>query len=1099
MFRDGFGTALSEGEEAMGKGGKGSPFGGKKGGSKGEKGFRKGGGKKDGGGGGGGGPAFFGRPQPQGEAPAPNGVSGVPVQPVPPQRPVPPQAAADKADEKPRGNGGDGAAEGRAAAANDTDRALRGMALDWGLAGRSGQGQEGLERGLAGMSAVGAGPGSHQGLDVLRGVNMVGLPALNAPAQQGMQDLQNNMRMMQLGTTTVCIRMRGLPWASTEVQVKDFFQPLRVVRVAFLFDRTGKAKGECFVRFESDEMAKQALSKDRQYMGHRFVECYLQTVASADRAEAASVDQTKDSLYIRLRGLPFSAKEGEIVEFLGEHRVNAVPGSVIIEFGADGRHSGCATVKLFSISDADLAVSLHRQIRFGSRYVEVFRTTEQDALQVQQTHGGASAEAFVVKLRGLPMTSTELDVVDFMSGVNVVPKGIHMVDNDYGRVNGTCFVHLQGAADLDRALEKDKGQMGSRYIEVHRSTLAAMADANPPPKEPEPSGPYVVWLRGLPFTVTGVDIVKQLFPDLDIIPQGVHLVLEDDGRSHGQAYVEFSTADSFTKALSRTGRLMCKNYAQQASHTGRSIDVIRSTHADMRAAGDYVNEEVVVVKRKHPGEVLGCQLDGMTLAGVADSSALARHGGEQFVQRIIRKVNDIDVTSAVELSKALARNSTADMVTLKFEHVLYTPNPIVQQVREYLTTEPTSDWSKDWMRCCSDSGLSCDPSPNTVDLILSRVGLPPQANSAPLHPLVGRRINLAQRQRDIVAKIGRSIMQKGEYSDVPVEKDPVKYVRGTRLLLVGEGNFAYAAALTAHFGNAPNIVATGYDSKEYALKLPNGEINVMTAHQSGATVLHDVDATKLETLGRGLFDFVRWNNPHSGAYPTGAENVASNQCLLEAFLRSAVNVLKPGGEIHIVSSQHSMKKWRIEEMGNPTVACVKIERHVNPFMNYVSQRSRGGALPDAAHTVKIYTFRRQSEIPEHMPVVRTPVHQPPPTTYRKGGGFPPTASVAGGDRSSAVRNSYEPPQQQQQQHDQQQPPRQPNSGYYGSNGRNDAASHASMERAQLLTAQLPHPVAQVQPLSQPTHSPSAVAQVPVHLQQQPQHFYPQLYQHFPQG
>eukprot|EP01064_Diplonema_japonicum_P039390 TRINITY_DN9858_c0_g2_i3.p1 TRINITY_DN9858_c0_g2~~TRINITY_DN9858_c0_g2_i3.p1 ORF type:complete len:1820 (+),score=296.27 TRINITY_DN9858_c0_g2_i3:167-5461(+) len=763
---------------------------------------------------------------------------------------------------------------------------------------------------------------------------------------------------------TLCIRMRGLPWSCNQNTLSEFFGNLTIARVNFLYDRTGKPKGECFVRFQTDEMAREAMKMDRQYMGHRFVECYLTKTALADKAEAMSVDQTKDSVYVRLRGLPFSAKEGDIVLFLAEHGITAVEGSVVIEFGSDGRHSGCATVKLVSTKHADIAVSLHRNVRFGTRYVEIFKTTESDALQAEKTHGGAGAkDSFVVKLRGLPMTSGEEDVLEFLSGVKMAPRGIHMVDNDYGRANGTCFVQVKDSTDLDAALEKDGGQMGSRYIEVHRSTVAAMSDNHPPPQEADRGGPYVVWLRGLPFTVTGVDIVKQLFPDIDIVPQGVHLVLEDDGRSHGQAYVELSSERAMRDALSRTGKLMCKNYAQQASHTGRSIDVIPSTLADMRSGGEFVNEEVVVVKRRHPGECLGCQLDGVTLAGVADGSALVRHGGEQFVGRIIRRVNDIDITDPVCLSKALASNSTADTVTLRFQHVPYVPHPYAQRIRDILTRDPTNEWSRQWMRFCTSRGVSCDPTPTTIECAIPSVGEPPVYNetTSNSHPLVGCRINLAQRQRDVVAKIGKSMMQKVD--NYPMETDPVKYDRKTRVLLVGEGNFSYAASLCAHFGHAPNVAATGYDSSTEALKLPNADSNISIVKKHGATLLHDVDATRLGDLRERLgdFDSIRWNNPHSGAYPTGAENVTSNQCLLEAFLRSAVTILRPGGEIHIVSSQHSMKKWRIEEMGQPVVACVKIERHVNPFESYVSQRSRGGALPDAAHTVKIYTFQRSDD------------------------------------------------------------------------------------------------------------------------------------------
>ena len=789
-------------------------------------------------------------------------------------------------------------------------------------------------------------------------------------------------------TTEFCIRMRGLPWTTKEAHIHEFFEHLAVSRVAFLYDRAGKPKGEAFVYFSSDDMARSAMSKDRQYLGHRFIECYLTQTTAAEKLEAQSQDQTKGSLFIRLRGLPFSAKESGVMQLLQEHSIQAVEGSCIVEFGPDGRHSGCACVKLVSPEEADRALEKTREMKYGSRYVEVFKATLDEAKQLQKTVDERGVDGYVVKLRGLPMTADEAQVLDFLQGVKVLHKGIHMVDNDYGRANGTCFVELIDEADLDAAIAKDEQMMGTRYIEVHRSTRVAMSEDEHPPL-PVEDGPFIVWLRGLPFTVTGVDVVKQLFPDLDIAPQGTHLVLEDDGRSHGQAYVELANRNSYEAALERTGRLMGKSYAQQAAHTGRKIDIIPSSDSAMNGAGFFVDEEVVTVKRRHPQEILGCQLDGVLLAGVADGSALSRHGGEQFVGRVIKRVNDIDITSPGVLSKALSANSTAETVQLTLHHNIVPPHRSAHHIREVLAIAPNCEWAKKWMAFCTASAVSCDPSPYTVAAAIEAIGMPPHldnlGNSSEAY--VGRRINLAQRQRDVVAKVGRSIMMPGDFENVREEENPYKYTQHTNLLLIGEGNFSYAASLCRYLVNAPHVLATGYDDLESAMRLPDAEQNIAAVRDQGGAVMNSVDATKLHLLKNSHpceFDAIRWNNPHSGAYPTGAANVESNQCLLESFLVSALDVLKPGGEIHIVSSQHSLKKWRIEEMGANVVQCVKVERHNNPFNTYLPQRSRGGVLPDAVHTYKIYTFRRASEIAsEHgQQLWKSSYQQLPPTARR---------------------------------------------------------------------------------------------------------------------
>merc|ERR1712228_686196 len=87
-----------------------------------------------------------------------------------------------------------------------------------------------------------------------------------------------------------------------------------------------------------------------------------------------------------------------------------------------------------------------------------------------------------------------------------------------------------------------------------------------------------------------------------------------------------------------------------------------------------------------------------------------------------------------------------------------------------------------------------------------------------------------------------------------------------------------------------------------------------------------------------------------------------NAGLLSRFLVCAARVLAPGGEIHIVSSQHKKQFWRIDALGAAGgMYCSALERHSNPFPSYRPQRSRGGALSDDQETVRVYTFRHRED------------------------------------------------------------------------------------------------------------------------------------------
>ncbi|KAI9891329.1 MAG: hypothetical protein M1814_002842 [Vezdaea aestivalis] len=94
------------------------------------------------------------------------------------------------------------------------------------------------------------------------------------------------------------------------------------------------------------------------------------------------------------------------------------------------------------------------------------------------------------------------------------------------------------------------------------------------------------------------------------------------------------------------------------------------------------------------------------------------------------------------------------------------------------------------------------------------------------------------------------------------------------ILLVGEGNFSFAAALVDEHGCA-NLTATSYDSEQGCNgKYHTAAKNLNTLQETGMTVLFDMDAAKLhkstaikKRAGSG-FDLVIFNFPHVGGKST---------------------------------------------------------------------------------------------------------------------------------------------------------------------------------------------------------------------------------------
>ncbi len=129
---------------------------------------------------------------------------------------------------------------------------------------------------------------------------------------------------------------------------------------------------------------------------------------------------------------------------------------------------------------------------------------------------------------------------------------------------------------------------------------------------------------------------------------------------------------------------------------------------------------------------------------------------------------------------------------------------------------------------------------------------------------------------------------------------------GSRLLVLGDGDLSFSAALARHDrgsaagGPRAHITATCLDSEEQLLQKYRGaKANVEELRaDANVTVLHGVDATKLRRFTRDFcFDKIVWNFP----YPIEktVHSSAEGASLLAEFFGCAGKVLNPGGELRI--------------------------------------------------------------------------------------------------------------------------------------------------------------------------------------------------------
>ncbi|KFQ02345.1 Epithelial splicing regulatory protein 2, partial [Leptosomus discolor] len=296
----------------------------------------------------------------------------------------------------------------------------------------------------------------------------------------------------------------------------------------------------------------------------------------------SSKSETVDSeTVIRARGLPWQSSDQDIARFF--KGLNIAKGGVALCLNAQGRRNGEALVRFVNSEQRDLALERHKH-HMGSRYIEVYKATGEEFLKIA---GGTSNEVaqflskenqVIIRMRGLPFTATQEDYPD-------------------GRPTGDAFVLFSCEEYAQNALKKHKEILGKRYIELFRSTAAEVQQVLnrymstpliptlPTPIIPVIPSPYTIAtgsirdcirLRGLPYTA-GIDDILEFMGDAtaDIKPHGVHMVLNQQGRPSGDAFIQMKSADkAFMVAQKCHKKMMKDRYVEVFQCSGEEMNFV---------------------------------------------------------------------------------------------------------------------------------------------------------------------------------------------------------------------------------------------------------------------------------------------------------------------------------------------------------------------------------------------------------------------------------------------------------------------------------------------------------------------------------------------
>ena len=219
----------------------------------------------------------------------------------------------------------------------------------------------------------------------------------------------------------------------------------------------------------------------------------LHPAADADGAAAAappSVALGEGYSVVKLRGLPFNVTRDDIVGFLAPVAVPS--GGVHLMNHETGRPSGIAYVELATEDDQADALKKDKQM-LGDRYIDTFACSQVELqarlagglerglggpltpVMLAQQHAQLQAASCFVKLRGLPYSADQAAINAFFAPLRVVALQVAL--NSSGQPSGFGFVQFSSCEDTTAALGRSKERMGTRYVEVFRSTCGEMEAA----------------------------------------------------------------------------------------------------------------------------------------------------------------------------------------------------------------------------------------------------------------------------------------------------------------------------------------------------------------------------------------------------------------------------------------------------------------------------------------------------------------------------------------------------------------------------------------------------------------------------------------------
>lgn len=349
-------------------------------------------------------------------------------------------------------------------------------------------------------------------------------PAFGADSRSSIGHSENSMdfRSSTLGQYDVpekrgrgglCVELRGIPYSATPKDITEFLYeiPVNSSNLKLLGDERSLKVTSAVIRLANVDDLDDALGRNRQYMGNRYIEVVRCSDSYYDNAVNIFPDFFNEkrnpedsSTCVLVKGLPFGCKEDDIHKLFDENSLKAA--NVLIEFDRVGIPTGNCFVEFFNHSDAKQACMI--KTKMNHKYIDIFivekarMLTAKNSMEKSSQHVPImqeSSQAAPIRssdcclMQGLPFTANDRDIVRFFSSVNIMPVTIHIMLTKAGQPSGDAFCEFKSAKDCEIALRKNNQQMENRFITVkpvsRREMLDALGLLNKPDAVPNtPSG-----------------------------------------------------------------------------------------------------------------------------------------------------------------------------------------------------------------------------------------------------------------------------------------------------------------------------------------------------------------------------------------------------------------------------------------------------------------------------------------------------------------------------------------------------------------------------------------------------------------------------------